>query len=72
MNTVIVGTGRSGTTPLYFLTQEILLNTSHGNVDFVYEPFLWDRATFNKRFYDCQYDFQYMSSVSIEAIYSHM
>ena len=67
----IIGVGRSGTTAIYNLLQSALQGERPDDVDFSYEPFLWDRDTFNKPFSDVDMEFTRVSSVSIEAIYWH-
>lgn len=71
MKVCILGVGRSGTTALYSLIQEILIDQIKGNIDFVYEPFLWDKEAFNGKYRDVIDNFKYMNSVSIEGIYHH-
>jgi uncharacterized coiled-coil protein SlyX len=71
MNTnqvLIFGVGRSGTTAIYTLLQEILLNNYPDDIDFVYEPFFWDRQTFNKRYSDYKNDFTKTQSLSLDGI----
>jgi len=72
MKICILGVGRSGTTAIYTLLQEILINQFGNDVDFVYEPFLWDKDVFNGRYTDVVANFKYMDSVSIEGIYHHL
>lgn len=72
MRICILGVGRSGTTAIYTLSQEILINQFGNDVDFVYEPFLWDKDVFNGRYTDVAANFKYMDSVSIEGIYHHL
>lgn len=71
MKVCILGVGRSGTTALYSFIQEILIDRIKGNIDFVYEPFLWDKEAFNGKYRDVIHNFKYMNSVSIEGIYHH-
>lgn len=66
-----MGVGRSGTTAIYALLQEILENVFPGDVDYVYEPFLWDRKTFNKPYKNLSDEFRYSASVSIDGMYHH-
>ena len=68
---LVVGVGRSGTTAIYSLLQRILESTNPGSIDYVYEPFHWDRATFNKPFSKLNGQFQRISSLSVEGIYHH-
>ena len=65
---LIFGVGRSGTTAIYNLLQDILLDNYSDDVDFVYEPFFWNRHTFNKRYSDYKDDFTKTSSLSLEGI----
>ena len=66
-----MGVGRSGTTAIYSLLQEILENNYPADIDYVYEPFLWDRATFNKPYSEAPSKFRYVPSVSVEGMYHH-
>ena len=66
-----MGVGRSGTTAIYSLLQAILERNSPGDVDYVYEPFLWDRATFNGKYSDVAANLRLVGSVSVEAMYHH-
>ncbi|MCX6579490.1 MAG: DUF115 domain-containing protein [Candidatus Aminicenantes bacterium] len=72
MRVCILGVGRSGTTALYSLLQEILIDRiGKNNIDFVYEPFLWDMQAFNGRYNDVVARFDSMNSLSVEAMYHH-
>lgn len=71
MKVCILGVGRSGTTALYTLLQEILLHEQGNNIDFIYEPFLWDKMAFNGKYHEVRGNFQEMDSMSIEGIYHH-
>jgi len=68
---LVLGVGRSGTTAIYSLLQNILESIFPGDVDFVYEPFLWDRKTFNRFYSDVKDEFTLVSSISVEGIYHH-
>ena len=68
----VLGVGRSGTTGLYTLLQEILIDNFGDDVDFVYEPFMWDKDAFNGRYSEVGKNFKYMDSISIEGIYHHL
>ena len=70
MKVCILGIARSGTTALYSLLQEIMLE-NHKSVDFVYEPFLWDKNIFNKKYEEACKAFKYLNSISLEGIYQH-
>ncbi|MCK4664381.1 MAG: sulfotransferase [Bacteroidales bacterium] len=70
MKVCILGVARSGTTAIYSLLQEIMLENLT-SVDFVYEPFLWNTESFNSRFEEIGFNFKYNSSISIEGIYNH-
>ena len=72
MRVCVLGVGRSGTTWLYVLLQELMGNALDSGVDHVYEPFLWDRATFDGPYRSVSKNFRSMDSVSIEAIYRHL
>ena len=72
MKVCILGVGRSGTTAIYSLLQEILIDqTGRNNIDFIYEPFLWDVHVFNGRYDEVIKHFQDMNSISIEGLYNH-
>ncbi|MCI0471902.1 MAG: sulfotransferase, partial [Candidatus Aminicenantes bacterium] len=71
MKICILGVGRSGTTALYTLLQEIFIDRFGKNTDFIYEPFLWDMQAFNGRYNDVVKNFDSMNSLSVEAMYHH-
>lgn len=72
MKICILGVGRSGTTAIYSLLQEILIDqTGRNNIDFIYEPFLWDIHRFNDKYDEVIKHFRYMNSISIEGMYNH-
>lgn len=66
-----MGVGRSGTTAVYGLLQHILEASFPSDVDYVYEPFLWDRMAFNKQYKDLTDEFSYAASLSVEGMYHH-
>ena len=66
-----MGVGRSGTTAIYGLLQRILEARYPGDVDFVYEPFQWDRKTFNKLYWNLTKEFRFAASFSVEGMYHH-
>jgi hypothetical protein len=49
----------------------MLLKQSKAVCDFVYEPLLWDRKTFNEKYDEVREKFYYMDSLSAEGIYHH-
>jgi len=65
---LVFGVGRSGTTTIYNVLQEILSNAYPEDVDFVYEPFLWNRGVFNKKYVDIKTEFSYNASLSFDGI----
>jgi len=65
----ILGVGRSGTTALYSTLQKILSRQHGEKVDFIYEPFLWDRNVFNRHYTDLRGEFSKVSSLSIDGTY---
>lgn len=67
----IIGIGRSGTTAIYSILQRIIRIQLQKGVEFVYEPFLWDRSVFNKMYTDINDEFDNVSSLSVDAIYNH-
>lgn len=72
LKVIIFGTGRSGTTALYTLLQEIMLSTCGRDVDFVYESFLRDKDTFNGRYGDVKEKSRLIDSLSFEGIFNHL
>lgn len=68
---LVMGVGRSGTTAIYSLLQEILNFRFRNDVDYVYEPFLWDRQTFNRPYSEVAELFNLVSSTSVESMYHH-
>lgn len=68
MKVVILGVGRSGTTAVYRLLQDIL-KEKYSNVDFVYEPFLWDYKKLNDMYENIVEKFKHTDSISIEGSY---
>jgi hypothetical protein len=68
---LVMGVGRSGTTFIYSLLQHILEMHFPGDVDYVYEPFQWDRDSFNKLYTDLTHEFNFASSLSIDGQYHH-
>lgn len=71
MKIIVFGVGRSGTTALYRLMQHILEERTPGGVDYVYEPFLWDREVFNGQLPDVMSAFSLARSLSIDGMYEH-
>jgi hypothetical protein len=70
MKVCIIGTGRSGTKAIYSLVQDLMFE-NHERVDSIYEPFLWDKNTFNGKFKEVKNAFGSMDSISVEGIYQH-
>lgn len=68
-NILILGVGRSGTTAIYNLLQDILEQESPDNTDYVYEPFLWDRRVLNKKYTEISSEWENNSSISLEGAY---
>lgn len=66
-NIVILGVGRSGTTALYSLIQNIISD----DYRYIYEPLLWDIETFNIPFREISDQFQKVSSLSLEGMLEH-
>ena len=69
---LVVGVGRSGTTSIYSLLQTIFEEQFPGNNEYVYEPFLWDRDSFGKRYSDVVPLFKEVDSVSPTGIHNHL
>lgn len=72
MKICIIGIARSGTTALYSLLQEIMRDDSGKDVEYVYEPFLWDKDYFNDRYDLVQRNFDRVDAISIEGIFNHL
>lgn len=72
MKVAVLGVGRSGTKAIYTILQEMMLVLNPSGSEFVYEPFLWDRQTFDGRFNEVKDRFSTMNSLSIEGIASHL
>lgn len=72
MKVCVFGVGRSGTTAVYSMLQQVMLDNFSNKVDFVYEPFLWDRQSFNDVQTNVFKNFLYQNSVSAEGIYNHL
>lgn len=70
MKVCIVGIARSGTTALYSLLQEIMEDV-YNEVQFIYEPFLWDKDVFNGKYKEVSDRFNTLNSISVEGIYQH-
>ena len=72
MKVVIFGVGRSGTTAIYSLLQNIMRDIyGDGSIDFVYEPFLWDREIFDDLRENYGDKFKYLDSLSVDGLYWH-
>ena len=72
MKICIIGVARSGTTALYHLLQEIMLDNCDNKVEFAYEPFLWEKEYFNDRFDLVNKHFNFMDSISFQGIHNHL
>ncbi len=72
MDVFVFGVGRSGTTMLYRLVQEILLSRSGRDFESIYEPFIWNPAVFDGLYEDTTRHFGQTRSVSIAGIYAHL
>lgn len=71
MKVIVAGIARSGTTALYSILQRILADQP-GRIDFIYEPFLWDRDVFNDFYEKVSGNFTFLNSVSVEGMYRHL
>ncbi|MFW5891039.1 MAG: hypothetical protein ACOCUI_02370, partial [bacterium] len=71
MKICIFGVGRSGTTASYNILQKIINDMYGDDIDFVYEPFLWDRDVFNDMYDRVNNNFKYVNSLNQEGIYNH-
>jgi hypothetical protein len=67
----VFGVGRSGTTMIYKILQDILYNNTGNRLNCVYEPFLWDRNTFDQPYELVTGKFEDVSALSYEGIYHH-
>ncbi len=72
MKIAVIGLGRSGTKAIYSALQEMLIARDSSGSEFVYEPFLWDRATFEKRFSEIKNHFGKTGTKSQEGILNHL
>jgi hypothetical protein len=72
MNIAVIGLGRSGTKAIYSVLQEMLIARNASGSEFVYEPFLWDRTTFERRFSDIKNHFGKTGTKSQEGILNHL
>ncbi len=72
LRVIIFGAGRSGTTALYTLVQEIILDRPDHGADFIYEPFLRDKTFFNGRYNDVAKNAPLIDSLSFEGIFNHL
>jgi|GEM_PF-2213898 len=71
MNICIIGTARSGTTAIYTLLQKILVD-NFPEVNFYYEPFLWDINVLSGLYEEVNKNFNLTNSLSYEGIYNHL
>lgn len=71
MKICIFGVGRSGTSAVFALLQKIMAEQLEGGVDFVYEPLLWDRETFNGPYESYADKFPHMDSLSVDGMFHH-
>ena len=71
MDVLVFGVGRSGTTMTYSLLQSIFGHLYGDGYDSVYEPYIWDRHTFNAPYDQTKKYFGKTSSLSVEGIYQH-
>ena len=67
----VLGVGRSGTTMIYKILQDILYYDTENRLDCVYEPFLWDRKTFDGPYEQVTRSFENIDALSYEGIYNH-
>ena len=72
MKAYILGTGRSGTTLLYVLMQEIMSDNCRGEPHFYYEPFLRDIGLLDGRYDSVAAKMDLQESLSIEGMYQHL
>jgi hypothetical protein len=72
MKIAVIGLGRSGTKAIYSALQEMLIARNPSEAEFVYEPFLYDRDTFDKRFSDVKSLFGKEDARSQEGIMNHI
>lgn len=68
----VLGLGRSGTKAIYTVFQEMMIDGCQNGTSFVYEPFLWDRDSFDGRFNDVKHRFLTMDGISFEGIHNHL
>ena len=72
MDVFVFGVGRSGTTMMYRLVQQMYLQRLDDNFRSTYEPFIWDRSLTNKLYENVTKIFGKTASLSIEGIYNHL
>jgi hypothetical protein len=72
MKVCILGCARSGTTALYSFLQHIMEEHYPQQVEYVYEPFLWDYQVFNGKYNELVNKFNFVDSLSFEGIYQHL
>ncbi len=72
MKICVFGVARSGTTAIYALLQHMMLDRFGEQVSFSYEPFLREKKYFNAPFKDVVDRFNYVESISIEAVQAHL
>ena len=71
MKVCVFGVARSGTTAIYSLVQDVLLDVIGTDIDYIYEPFLWDKDVFNGKYDEVKEKLKYVNSLSIDGIYNH-
>lgn len=70
-STIILGTGRSGTTALYELLRHLLEFSHPGRTRYCYEPFLWDYRRLPAGADEMEQRFGTTEYLSAEGIYHH-
>lgn len=72
MKAYVLGTGRSGTTALYVVLQEIFSRHCRNAPHFFYEPFLRNIHFLDGRYADVASRMDLQASLSIEGMYQHL
>ena len=68
---LVMGVGYSGVSSVYELLQKILEERFSGDIDYVYEPFLWDRGAFNKLYSEIGPERTLATSISLDGLFFH-
>ncbi len=69
----ILGVGRSGTSAIYSIIQQIMEDQLKGTINSIYEPFLREQSLCGGDVNDLSIrsNFKYIDSLSLEGMYNH-